>query len=231
MTHSPQGEEHFAVDTVIMTHRPILLANLKQTSFTSTLDDLARYGESKDEEGFVMVGYGIKKKKKKKRRWRREGLGTNGDGASHEEQAFTPLHLRFDLESEGSSGSSPRLSNDDDDDDDDNDHGPSRMVREGSKSCAAELGECVKEMGADLKVNLGYMKDSMLTKQGWLLTCKRIKADWRAAVTVGLVNLPLSISLAVASDCGPVAGALAFLSAPPPPPTAIILHTIRGTEV
>ncbi len=80
--------------------------------------------------------------------------------------------------------------------------------QQANKSCAAELGEYMQEMGEDLKANLGYMKDSLLTKDGWLLTLKRIKADWRAAGTVGLVNLPLSISLAVAADSGPVPGTL-----------------------
>jgi SulP family sulfate permease len=109
------------------------------------------------------------------------------------------------------------MDSDNDDDEDDDDDGDERSMmrassarydpaQQASKGCAAELGEYMQEMGEDLKANLGYMKDSLLTKDGWLLTLKRIKADWRAAGTVGLVNLPLSISLAVAADSGPVAG-------------------------
>jgi SulP family sulfate permease len=124
------------------------------------------------------------------------------------------LRMRFNSESEGGSGKYPNIS-DESEGDDDNDE-DERTMRGSStrydpqqqthKGCAAEMGEYLQEMGEDLAANLGYMKDSLLTKEGWLLTLRRIKADWRAAGTVGLVNLPLSISLAVAADSGPVAG-------------------------
>lgn len=265
------------------------LADLKQTSFASTLDSLSRRGQNKDEEGFIMAGFGIKKEKKKKKlnkrekewRARREGLPIEGSSSSSgtknvtfatpsspasssglatsrrssegessrdseeavridveeddddDDDSFAPargrkdvdenekaalLRMRFNSESEGvGSGNSRYPMDSDDDDDDDDDDGERSMMRSSSarfdpaqqqanKSCAAELGEYMQEMGEDLKANLGYMKDSLLTKEGWLLTLKRIKADWRAAGTVGLVNLPLSISLAVAADSGPVPG-------------------------
>jgi len=271
------------------------LADLKQTSFASTLDSLSRRGQNKDEEGFIMAGFGIKKEKKKKKlnkrekewRARREGLPIEGsssggtksvtfatpsspasasglatsrrssEGESSEsrdseeavridveeddddddDDSFAPargrkdvdenekaalLRMRFNSESEGVGSGNRRYpvdsDNDDDDDDDDDDDERSMMrsssarfdpaQQQANKSCAAELGEYMQEMGEDLKANLGYMKDSLLTKDGWLLTLKRIKADWRAAGTVGLVNLPLSISLAVAADSGPVPGTL-----------------------
>lgn len=264
------------------------LADLKQTSFASTLDSLSRRGQNKDEEGFIMAGFGIKKEKKKKKlnkrekewRARREGLpiegsssgsknvtfatpsspapssglatsrrSSEGESSRDSEEAvridveedddddddsFAPargrkdvdenekaalLRMRFNSESEGVGSGNSRypMDSDDDNDDDDDDDDERSMMRSSSarfdpaqqqanKGCAAELGEYMQEMGEDLKANLGYMKDSLLTKEGWLLTLKRIKADWRAAGTVGLVNLPLSISLAVAADSGPVPG-------------------------
>lgn len=271
------------------------LADLKQTSFASTLDSLSRRGQTRDDEGFVMAGYGIKKTKKKKLnkrekellRARRGGASVAGaatdnvgglslgatepssplaassttrkkpnvtfsesptaldgaDGADakkarnegeeddqaavrmdeddeedDDEETFAQrtrkdadesekaalLRMRFNSRDSDTEG--------DDDDEEDEEDTPATghydVPHHSRKSLGDQFGEYMAEMGEDLKANLGYMKDSLLTKEGWLLTLKRIKADWRAAGTVGLVNLPLSISLAVAANSGPVPGTL-----------------------
>ncbi|KAL6048859.1 STAS domain-containing protein [Balamuthia mandrillaris] len=50
------------------------------------------------------------------------------------------------------------------------------------------------------------VKHDLATKEGALDILKKVKSNWRSGITVGLVNLPLSISLAIAASSVPTAG-------------------------
>jgi len=207
------------------------LADLKQSSFATTMGSLSHRAQPKDEEGFILSGFGIKKEKNKhkklllgKRRAQRRAQPEQGEDAAvrievqdddvesvpyEEDEKQALLRLKFSSDGEELHGHRADES-EESDGEGHHHHDDVRSLQlhhqSSSRGLAAELAEYARETKEDLITNLGYMRDSLLTKDGWMLTLKRIKADWRSAGTVALVNLPLSISLAVAADSGPVSG-------------------------
>eukprot|EP01088_Endostelium_zonatum_P013479 TRINITY_DN2807_c0_g1_i1.p1 TRINITY_DN2807_c0_g1~~TRINITY_DN2807_c0_g1_i1.p1 ORF type:complete len:723 (+),score=176.57 TRINITY_DN2807_c0_g1_i1:77-2170(+) len=73
------------------------------------------------------------------------------------------------------------------------------------------LAEWIEEDKESLKAYAQEIKDNVATKEGWQKSLRRVKADWKSGFTVALVNLPLSISLAVAADSTPTAGVLTLI--------------------
>jgi len=73
------------------------------------------------------------------------------------------------------------------------------------------FAEWIEEDKQSLKAYAQEIRDNLLTKGGWLKSWRRVLNDWKSGFTVALVNLPLSISLAVAADSTPTAGVLTLI--------------------
>jgi SulP family sulfate permease len=74
------------------------------------------------------------------------------------------------------------------------------------RSPFAGVTEHVTSLFEDFYAYYLFTKSVLFTEAGWRLTWRRFQNDWKSGATVALVNLPLSISLAVAADSTPVAG-------------------------